>query len=88
MDFSDYSIEEVNDLSCEIAEYIKKYTEEKLQGFTEKQKIIIGSSALWQLLMLVNVANINLGITTFEDFKKHEDLMIDFVKRNTKTVKK
>lgn len=88
MDFSDYSIEEVKELAAELAAFLAKYSEEKLKGFSEKEKIIIGITALGHLSTIAHVTNINSGIMSFETFLKSENLMIDFVREETKANKK
>lgn len=92
MDFSDYSIEEVQqlagELAGELAEFLAKYSKEKLKGFSEKEKITIGITAIAHLYTIVHVTNINSGIMSFETFLKSENLMIDFVREETKSNKK
>lgn len=88
MNFSDYSIQEIQQLAGELAGFLGKYSEEKLKGFSEKEKIIIGTAALDHLSTIVHVTNINSGIMSFEGFLKSENLMIDFIREETKANKK
>ena len=88
MDFSDYSIEEINNLTSELTQFIKKYTEEKLKGFTEKEKIIIVITAVSNLFTIIHVTNINLGMISFEAFLRSENLIIDYIRKETKANRK
>lgn len=88
MNFCDYSIQEVNELAGELAEFLAKYSKEKLKGFSEKEKIIISTTALENIIITANVFIISSGMISFDDFLKIENETIEFIKNQVKKNKK
>lgn len=81
MDFAEFACDEVLELSKDFLKVLKIYYMEKLNGFSEDQKIQIVNAAVTNLFTQVHVTNIQIGIGSIDKFIKTTNLMIEYVKK-------
>lgn len=84
MDFAEYAIQDVVDLSHALIQLIKIYSEENLKAFDEEKQIRIIAAAVTKLFSDIYITNINYGISDIKRFIKAQNLMLEYIKKRTK----
>lgn len=84
IDFEEFVVEEVIDLSRAILELMNKYYQENLRGFNNEQQIRIGTAAVIKLFSEVHITNIILGISNIEKYMKIQNLITEYIKKRIK----
>lgn len=84
MNFAEYALPEAIELSEDLVKVLKIYYMEKLNGFSEIQKIQIVNSTVKNLFSQMQIINIKRGIISIDKFIKATNLMIEYVKKECK----